>query len=319
MLTVALAAQAGDVNKGYTFTPGEKNVTHTKLNNLVDLASINPTFITDKAAATVPNNADLFVIYSQSAGDLRKATLLTMMVNNTNLISTQTEVAAPATNSLFLMLSPGGFEKICANNLFSNWPSLMGSPAWIGSLSTASNNPLFTVWDPGSTNWRTVSFTNLPSLLTPTNLTPAASLTNTDKVVVYTGSNATPQSVTLSVVSNAVTPRVFTAGPFAITNGYIMQIPHGWTNTPQVVRWTIVCTNADTHFEPGDEVDASQVIYSSSTPRPLFMGGANTSNVWVSINPLPSSSATIADKTSGQFAAFWTSSKWNLKVYAELH
>ena len=60
----AVVARAGDINKGYTFTDGERNVTHTKLNNLVDGASINTTFFTGKSAVTNANSADIFLLYS---------------------------------------------------------------------------------------------------------------------------------------------------------------------------------------------------------------------------------------------------------------
>src|SRR5436853_3922290 len=111
---IALTAQSSDINKGYAFTAGEQNVTHTKLNNLVDLATINTTFLTDKTASTAPLAADLFLMYSPSVTDWRKITYQNLLFGNTAFITDQTEDTAPALNDFALTydVSAGTFKKV---------------------------------------------------------------------------------------------------------------------------------------------------------------------------------------------------------------
>lgn len=84
-----------DLNKGYTFTLNEHNITHTKLNNLVDQAQINTSFYTGKSATTAPASGDFLLLYSAAASGYRKCSLNYLLFANTNLIASQTEKPLP--------------------------------------------------------------------------------------------------------------------------------------------------------------------------------------------------------------------------------
>lgn len=62
-----------EVSKGHTFTANEQ-VTHTKLNNLVDSATLEAQAITNRSALTTIASADAFLVYDDSAAGLRKIT-----------------------------------------------------------------------------------------------------------------------------------------------------------------------------------------------------------------------------------------------------
>jgi hypothetical protein len=121
MLT-GLSLSAADITKGYTFTTGERNVTHTKLNNLVDGASINTSFFTDKTATTSPTGADLLLLYSAGSSAYRKISVGNLLLNNADLIIEQTEDASPATNDWLLTYDVSGnaLAKVRYNNLLSH-------------------------------------------------------------------------------------------------------------------------------------------------------------------------------------------------------
>jgi hypothetical protein len=106
------AANGADLTAGYTFTSGEQNITHTKLNSLLTGASINTTFFTDKSASTAPATSDTLLLYDGSG--FKKITLANLVLNNASLISSRSEDTAPATNDFFLSYdtSASGHKKV---------------------------------------------------------------------------------------------------------------------------------------------------------------------------------------------------------------
>lgn len=109
---------AADLTSGYSFIPGEHNVTHTKLNGIVGDAVINPEFFTGKSAAQ-PGSSDTLLFYQASSGAFKKCTLSVLLIGATNLIVAQTEDTAPATNDFVLTYdtSTATFKKVALFNL----------------------------------------------------------------------------------------------------------------------------------------------------------------------------------------------------------
>jgi hypothetical protein len=120
---------AVDINKGYAFTPTDR-VTNTKLNNLVDLATIDPSFITGKASQT-PVSGDKFIFVNGST--FYYCTLSTMMLANTLLITAQTEDTTPATGDYLLTydISAGAYKKTqLMSAIFTNAFLINGRTNW---------------------------------------------------------------------------------------------------------------------------------------------------------------------------------------------
>ena len=99
-LCLLTSAGATDLTTGYSFSSGEQNVTHTKLNKAVNDATINVGFYTDKSAATTPSTLDYALIYSASAGAYRKITLGNLLFANPFSITNLTADTAPAADDL---------------------------------------------------------------------------------------------------------------------------------------------------------------------------------------------------------------------------
>ena len=167
---------AADITKGYAFSPGEQNVTHTKLNNLVDAAVINTAFFTDKSADTTPADADLVLIYSAADVGFRKITLGALIFGNAGLITDQTEKAAPVAADYLLIYDVAGtaLKKATIGNMISNsiaaTPAVSGVPSTTGSIliQHGGTNGTVTVANLARAIF-TVPFTNLPALSDPTN------------------------------------------------------------------------------------------------------------------------------------------------------
>ncbi len=73
---------------------------------------------------------------------------------------------------------------------------------------------------------------------------------------------------------------------FPSAAGAAMQSAHGWTNTPAVVLWKAVCTNAEQGYSVGDEVDLIEFIYiqGAANEGSVFGFGGNSTNVWFQRN-----------------------------------
>lgn len=120
MVLAVATALGSDLSKGYTFAPGERNVTHTKLNNLVDAATINTTFFSDKTATTAPVGTDTILLMTATPA-WRKCTLSTLLFANTNIITLQDEDTSPAVGDYLLTydVSAGALKKATLANLGS--------------------------------------------------------------------------------------------------------------------------------------------------------------------------------------------------------
>jgi hypothetical protein len=223
------AATAADINKGYTFSAGEHNVTHTKLNNLVDLATINYTFVTDKSVAA-PASGDSFLFYSSSAGGLRRCTFDTLLLSNTNLISGQNELTTPATNDYVLVQTAAGLlDKSTLNSLvFTNTALINNRTNWATPSWTST---YLLAYDSG--NWSKLSRSNLfygfEGFLSFTNLASRTTPSASDQVLLWTGSTNTTTTLG-GLVTNSTVPSAVSAGDYLW--GYS-------TNTNNVVKFTL--------------------------------------------------------------------------------
>lgn len=121
-LLFTLIVGAADITPGYTFTSGEKNITHTKLNDAAS-GSINTTFITSKSAQTAVG-ADVMVYYATADAGFRKTTLSTLFGN------------APAINGLSTINSVGDFSVATSKFTVS---ATTGNTAVGGNLTVATN------------------------------------------------------------------------------------------------------------------------------------------------------------------------------------
>jgi hypothetical protein len=260
MLTAMLASaqlSAGDLNKGYTFTPGEQNVTHTKLNNLVDAGTINTTFFTDKSAVTTLNTSDLFLLYSPTLTGYRKVALQNLLLANTALITSQTEDSTPSDDDFVLTYdtSGTGFKKVSlvnlalANtNLIYLLPTLSSNlleSSFVPLLQDGTNNktPISLILD----HWQSHPFTNLSAI---------ASQTNSDRLLIWDSAAGTNKWISIAAWNtNPPAASAFTNDDSFLfwststnaadgTNGRLKRLTMAgvYTNPPTATAWT----NTDT-------------------------------------------------------------------------
>lgn len=229
-----IKCRGSDISKGYAFTPTDR-VTSTKLNNEVDLATINTTFVTDKASAQ-PVDADSILFYQASSGLFRKSTLALGVTANTNLIMGRTEDTSPATNDFVLTydMSAGVLKRVALGNLLplSSFPELVIPPDIGFKLYFTSNNvPFWTsmtnAFQQAYRFWQLANPSNAVS--DPTNyfLSARGVPVKTDALLIWAGTN---KYITLS---NLVT---LSAAATLATNGDFM-----WgysTNDGQIATFT---------------------------------------------------------------------------------
>lgn len=100
---------AADITPGYTFTSGEQNVTHTKLNNAAS-GTINTTFYSGKSSAGAdPNTAFQILLRDTSLDVFKVSTLAAAFFDHSSLLSARTAKTAPvAGDGLFIMDSAAG-------------------------------------------------------------------------------------------------------------------------------------------------------------------------------------------------------------------
>lgn len=314
-MVTGLALYGADINKGYTFTVGEQNITHTKLNNLVDAASINTTFFTDKSATTTPVAADTMLIYQSSGAGYRKCTLGNFLFGNAAVITGQTEDTLPVGGDFLLTydVSAAGLKKSQLDSLvFTNAAFLSARSNWVAPISTAfvlgyesgsglhykfSISNLFYNYANFSTftnvarqtifsaedqilmwtkSWGTNRLTSLAGLVT-NSVDAIASPQVGDFLWGYKASNAAPTKWTFGYVRTNVANQ-FVSGFYPVGLGVIADIAHGLAGTPQSVSWALVCTNT-----AGDAT--SQYVCNDEIPlgvlgTTITSVGANATNVF---------------------------------------
>jgi hypothetical protein len=94
VLPLAIAFGA-DISPGYTFTSGERNVTHTKLNSSA-AGTINTSFYSGKSSAgSDPNTAFTFLLHDTSLDVFKKTTLAVGVFDHAGLLASRTAKTAP--------------------------------------------------------------------------------------------------------------------------------------------------------------------------------------------------------------------------------
>lgn len=178
---LALPSFGADLTRSITFADGQR-LTAAQLHTLIDGASIGVTFLTGKSLLGTVDSADYVLVYDTSAGTFTKMTLGTLIMANTDLITTQTDEPNPVAADYLLLYdaSAAGFKKVSIANLTT------ANTNNIALLPVITTNALQTATVPilnGGTNaqialgdlwryaWRwTYAVTNLTAHTSPTNL-----------------------------------------------------------------------------------------------------------------------------------------------------
>jgi len=268
----ALAAGAADINKGYTFAPSEQNVTHTKLNNLVDLATINSSFLTDKAVAA-PSAADSFLFYSAGSAGLRRATYDSLFLGNTNLIAGQNDLATPATNDFLLVLSAAGlYYKTTLNGIWTNSALLADRTAITNpppanlQFLVSSNGSYFRI---GLSNifreWWKYSLFSTNGY--PTNaplLTYHSSPTNNDLLWIWDSVNSSNKTISLAgLITNLPAGTTFTNTDSFILHNVATNAANPYGTNPALVRMSLGQLATQLSFPGG----TNQVALTNQLPK----------------------------------------------------
>jgi len=344
-------AWAADITPGYTFSSGEQNITHTKLNNAAS-GTIATSFYTGKASQT-PASGDTLLYYADADLAFRKTTWGTLFAN------------APAINGLSSINSVGDFS--VATSKFTV-ASATGNTAVGGNLTVATNASITgTLGVTGATSLGNLTSTNGQNfsgtaLVTGNwtffgvsvgvssggSLTVAGPQTNNGSMVLGDAAGDTltvngtlagtlqgTPTVSLTAVtadSSADSVLISDASDsgklkmallstlIAKTNLTIGSIPSagtGRTNThalggvPQNVRCVLVCTNADLGYAVGEEVNIEGSSDSSGGEI-----GWNLITTSTNITALRSSAGNVRvmNRTTGTASSI-TATNWNLKAY----
>jgi hypothetical protein len=182
---------AADITPGYSFTSGEANVTHTKLNNSAS-GTINTSFYSGKGSAgSDPNTAFELLLRDTSLDVFKRTTLAAAFFDHTALLNSRTALTVPALDDLLPIsdTSAGSaYKKITLTNF------LFGST----ETDAPSNSTRFPVLHGGA-----LASLTLSNLLG--GLTDHASPTNDDRLPVITGNHRAIKTVTLAnLVGSAI-------------------------------------------------------------------------------------------------------------------
>lgn len=354
LVLAAGSNQASDINKGYAFTATDR-VTNTKLNNLVDAATINTQFFTDKSSST-PAASDIF-IFARS-GNFYRTTYASLIRDYSGLITDQGDDLTPAIND-FVLTYDSSAEALAKASLgalvFTNdflingravLTNLIGSTLLLGYdtttgtygkttlsnlaqqalstfaltnlqfLATPATNDLLMVWDDDAGTNKATTFTALVTNL-PTITTNLA----TDTVMLITSNG--PALISLpdlaATMVDPFVPTNYVSAELTIAYGLIADTAHAIGAQPQSVRAVLVCKTADASgYVPGDELDVNSSGNTGYGGR-VFVYGANSTNVWLSLLDPGGDSAlvpSVLNKTNPVGAATLTFSNWRAKIYA---
>ncbi len=132
-----------DIVKGRTFSSGE-SVTHSKLNDLLDNATISTAFITGKATLVSYDAANCSLIFYDSAsGTFKRGTLQASIFDSDALIKSRSATTMPADTWVLPIQDPaGGIYKVTRANLFYQWASISGLIDPAGALGNTAGTAL---------------------------------------------------------------------------------------------------------------------------------------------------------------------------------
>lgn len=115
----AYRLMAADITPGYTFTSGEANVTHTKLNNSA-AGTINTTFYSGKSSAgSDPTPANYtFLGLDSVSGTFKRQTLDAWVFDHSALIADRTVKTVLLVGDTLLMNQGGAYYQVSGSNAF---------------------------------------------------------------------------------------------------------------------------------------------------------------------------------------------------------
>jgi len=325
---LSISASAADISPGYIFSAGEQNITHSKLNAVVGNAAVNTSFYSDKTTA-VPASGDTFLFLSASAADFRKTDYSTLFLRNTNLITGQIEDTSPDPLDFLLTynIATGLFNKTTVTNLLNalNTSNLLANASDLDvsniyergfAMAGAFTNLLphtapinvdsLLIWDSANLTNKQITLASLA-----TNRPTATIATNGDYLSGYSTNDNTIAKFTVQQIRNYVTnaansptlaqltrlPITFIGTNGMPATGAAATFTHSLGAVPQLVRVSLICTNADvgSSYAAGDEIEMTAAV--SETVSPLSSYTVSSSAVVVRFNT--SSTFQLLDKASG--------------------
>ncbi|HVX56979.1 MAG TPA: hypothetical protein VHA37_04555 [Candidatus Saccharimonadales bacterium] len=325
---MVLEAAAGDITAGYSFSPGEKNITDTKLNSVVGSATINTTFFTAQPATSTPAAGDLLLIYSSGGLGFRKCAVSDF---SATLYPSAFAYDSNLSNGcLFAEWNPG------AGAMYGTGPTNI----WLAGLSMTNlaqgtimgQSNLFLIWDASAGTHKAITLTNLVKGLPQLTVTDPQ-----DRILLWSqgtnsnlGATGTLASITLTNLAAAVQTNMNLWKPitFAFTNPFTVDISgvmapsHGLPGTPQSVQFTLQCVATDGNLQPGQEIPFENIYLGPATVAATTNAFAvkwSPSILWCA--PYPGSVAVPSalqtwDAAAGNGRLTLTMSKWKTVVRA---
>lgn len=175
LVSLLIPAIAQDISPGYTPVDGQR-LTAAQLLQLVNQATIQPSFLTSKAFQGAPAPGDLFLVYSASSGTFHKVTAASLLYTNFNLISSQVSYSTTIPAATFLFYDPT--NQWMGQITEANLAKLVSSGVVVSNLDLYNTNgnqlPIYGTVVPNTTNnplYVVVYDTNgIPSAITFSNL-----------------------------------------------------------------------------------------------------------------------------------------------------
>ena len=347
-LLFTLIVGAADITPGYTFTTGEKNITHTKLNDAAS-GTVNVTFYTGKSTQTAVTG-DTLLYYAAADAAFRKTTVGTLFGNAPaiNGLSTINSVGDfSVATSKFTVASAtgntavGGNLTVATNLSVTGTTTLTGTltttnSATVGALSAASlgvsgNSALTGTLSVGSTFtgigaasfWNNVTLGNDAGDLITFTGTMAGTVQGTPTVSLTAVSAAAGDSMLIADASDSGKLKMALLSTLIaktnLTIGSVPNVGSAITNThalggvPQVVRPVLVCTNAELGYAAGDEVSLFSVTESSGGEA-CFSVYATSTNVAI-LRSSYVANVRVMNRNTGDPTTPITQTNWNLKAY----
>lgn len=153
-LLVPVVLLGADVTPGYTFTSGEANVTHTKLNNSA-AGTINTTFYSTRASAgTDPDTAFVLLLHDTINNVFKRSTLAEAVHNHGALLTSRTEKTAPVAGDMLLLADSAdanAYKKM-------SWANVFGGAT---AITTVTNDDKLTLVRGRDTNAVSVTLSNV--------------------------------------------------------------------------------------------------------------------------------------------------------------
>lgn len=350
-LLFTLIVGAADITPGYTFTTGEKNITHTKLNDAAS-GTVNTTFFTGKSAQTAVTG-DTLLYYAAADAAFRKTTVGTLFgnapaINGLSTINSVGDFSVATTK--FTVASATGNTAVGGNLTVATNASITGTLSVIGATSignlTSTNGQSFSGGQLLSGGTAVLGALTVTSTVTVTGAqtnngsmvlgdaagdtltlngtlagtvqgTPTVSTTAKSTIaaadVLLIGDSADSSKLKGVVLSNVL--RYATAQTYVPGASGTVTLAHNLGGIPQNFRLALVCTNADvaTGYAVGDEVEGIVAKESSGAHEPLLLPRIDGTNVVVARQN--GGGLELIPKTGGAWTAVTAETNWNLKIY----